>query len=90
MAKQCCAKPNITTYSDGSGVCQSCRTEFAAGEAVVSASTDPDVIAGLVQRVEVLEGENSELNRQIGENRDAVASLERRVLGLEGQAGGSA
>lgn len=82
--KQCCPKQNVTTYPDGTGVCQSCRTVFEAGEAVTT-GYDPDVVAALTQRMESLEGENSELKRQIGEVQDAITSLGGRVLTLEGQ-----
>lgn len=84
MTKKCCAKQNVITYADGTGVCQSCGTTFNGDEAVTVVQ-DAEAVAALTLRVDALEGENSELKRQIEEAKDSVASLEQRVLTLEGR-----
>ncbi len=84
MSAKCCSKPNVTTYPDGSGICQSCRTEFAAGEAIAAASPDADLVAELAQRVAALEDSVSRIGQLVVAANDAVASLGGRVLTLEG------
>lgn len=84
MSAKCCSKPNVTTYPDGSGICQSCRTEFAAGEAVAATSPDADLVAELMQRLAALEDSVSQISQLTRAANDAVASLDGRVLTLEG------
>lgn len=87
MTQKCCAKPNVITYEDGTGLCRSCGTTFNGGEATPAGTTSSEELGALRLEVESLQGNVIELKRQLDEYRDHVASLEQRVLALEGQSG---
>lgn len=85
MSAKCCPKPNIITFPDGTGLCQTCRTEFEAG--VIKESTTPaeDVVAALETRITALEDVLSRTVQSVDELKGAVNSVENRVLDLEGK-----